>query len=323
MSAYFIEDIAIRFGVTFLVIQSWIEHKNLKTKKEALVFFEENEELIKAQPFVKWVGGKRQLIEQFQKLFPKKFNDYYEPFLGGGAVFFNIQKRKSYLSDMNAELINVYQIIKSKPEDLIKYLKSIEHSKETYLEIRAWDRVKGWEKKYNKVARAARFIYLNRTCFNGLHRVNSRGEFNVPMGAYKNPDYVQEENIRNTSLLLNKTEAEIKVESFEHVCDKAEEGDLIYFDPPYDVLSETANFTSYNKVGFGHDMQIKLAETFRELDKKGCFVMLSNHNTPFIRELYSSLGIKKLRFEIVQARRNVNRNSSGRGSVGEIVVLNY
>ncbi len=318
MSTLLINNLAIRFGLTFLVVKSWIEHKNIRSSEEATVFFEENIDYIKAQPFVKWVGGKRQLIEQFQSLFPKKFNNYFEPFLGGGAVYFNLQKKKSYLSDMNAELINTYQVIKNDHKKLIKFLKSIEHSKEKYLEIRAWDRVVWWENHYSDIERAGRFIYLNRTCFNWLHRVNSRGEFNVPMWAYRNPDYIQEENITNVSKLLNATEAEIQVESFEHILDKAEKWDFIYFDPPYDVLTNTANFTSYNKDDFGRDMQTRLAEVFRALDKRWCRVMLSNHNTPFIRELYDGF-----RFEIVQARRNVNRNSSGRGSVEEIVVLNY
>lgn len=318
MSALIIEDIAKQFGLNFWVVKSWIEHHGFTTEIEVRIFFEENKEIIKAQPFVKWVGGKRQLIEQFQKLFPKEFNDYYEPFLGGGAVFFNIHKKKSFLSDMNAELINTYLVIKNDHKKLIKYLKGIEHTKEKYLEIRAWDREKDWTKKYSDIERAARFIYLNRTCFNWLHRVNSRGEFNVPMGAYKNPDYVQEENITNVSKLLNATEAEIRVESFEHVLDNAKKWDFIYLDPPYDTLTETANFTSYNQDSFGREMQARLAETFRTLHKRGCKVMLSNHNTPYIRELYSGF-----RFEIVKARRNVNSNATGRGEVEEIVVLNY
>ncbi len=320
MSAIIIQDIASRFELNFWVIQSWIENMNLKDMFQAEIFFEENIDYIKAQPFVKWVWGKRQLIEQFHSLFPKptEYNNYFEPFLWGGAVFFNLQKKKSYLSDMNEELINTYQVIKHSPKELIKFLKSIQHSKETYLEIRAWDRQKDWTKKYDSIQRAGRFIYLNRTCFNWLHRVNSRGEFNVPMGAYKNPDYIQEKNILNVHKLLKKTEADIQVESFEHVLDKAEKWDFIYFDPPYDVLTETANFTSYNKDDFGRDMQIKLAETFRTLGKRGCKVMLSNHNTPFIRDLY-----KSYRFEIVQARRAINSNATGRGEVEEIVVLNY
>lgn len=193
----------------------------MKTSEKADIFFSQNEDIIKAKPFVKWVGGKRQLIKQFEQFFPKKFNDYYEPFLGGGAVFFNLQKKKSYLSDINEELINTYQIVKDYPEELITFLSSLTFTKPCYEKIRAWDRVKNGLKKHTKIERAGRFIYLNRTCFNGLHRVNSRGEFNVPMGAYKNPDFVQAKNIRNTSELLRRTEAEIKVESFEHVLDKA------------------------------------------------------------------------------------------------------
>lgn len=320
MSSIAIQDIAFRFWLTFFVAQSWIEQKNIKNQQEAEVFFSENINYIKAQPFIKWVWGKRQLIAQFQELFPKKYNNYFEPFLGGGAVYFNLQKKKSYLSDMNEELINTYQVIKSEPKKLIKFLKSIEHSKEKYLEIRAWDRGQNWTKNHTNIERAGRFIYLNRTCFNWLHRVNSRGEFNVPMWSYKNPDYVQEENIMNVSKLLNETQADIRVEGFEHVLDndKAKAGDFIYFDPPYDTLTDTANFTSYNKDSFGHDMQTKLAETFRALDKRGCKVMLSNHNTPFIRKLY-----RGFRFEIVQARRAINSNATGRGEVEEIVVLNY
>ena len=318
MTTLVLENLAFRFDLSLSIVRSWTEAMDFANEKVAVAFFEENIDYIKAQPFVKWVGGKRQLLSQFAELFPKKFENYFEPFLGGGAVFFNLQKKKSYLSDINVELINAYQVVKNYPEELIQLLKTFEYSKEFYTEIRAWDRELDWQSDHTAIQRAARFIFLNRTCFNGLHRVNSRGEFNVPMWTYKNPDYVQETNIRNTSKLLNRTEAEIQVESFEHVLDKAEKWDFIYFDPPYDVLTDTANFTSYNKDNFGCDMQRKLAETFRELDKRGCKVMLSNHNTPFIRELYDGF-----RFEIVQARRNINSNATGRGEVEEIVVLNY
>ncbi|MBS9783804.1 DNA adenine methylase [Candidatus Gracilibacteria bacterium] len=285
---------------------------------EAEEFFEENKDIIQAKPFVKWVGGKRQLIKQFEKLFPEEFNNYFEPFLGGGAVFFNLQKKQSFLSDINEELINLYQIIQTKPQKLIEFLEEQKISKERFLEIRAWDREEKWTKKYDKIQRAGRFMYLNRTCFNGLYRVNSKGEFNVPFGKYKNPDIVQKENILNASKLLNKTKAEIKLQSFEKVLEKAKKGDFVYFDPPYDVLTESANFTSYDKSGFGQDMQKKLAEVCRKLDKKGVKFMLSNHNTPFIREIY-----KGFTFEVVKARRNVNSKGSGRGEVEEVVVFNY
>lgn len=318
MSTLFFENLAERFWLNLWIVKSWCENLGLTNQAKAEAFFRENEAIVKARPFVKWVGGKRQLIKQFEQFFPTEFGDYFEPFLGGGAVFFNLQKKKSYLSDINEELINTYQTVKDSPEELIAFLSTLEHTKKCYETIRAWDRVKNWQKKHTSIERAGRFIYLNRTCFNGLHRVNSRGEFNVPMGAYKNPDFVQATNIRNTSELLRKTEAEIQLESFEHVLAKAKKGDFIYLDPPYDTLTETANFTSYNKDAFGRDMQVKLAETFRALDKKGCKVMLSNHNTPFIRDIYAGF-----RFEIVSARRNINSKSDARGGVEEIVVLNY
>jgi DNA adenine methylase len=263
MSIILYQGIADRFWLNPWIVRSWCEIFWVKEEKKIITLFEQNRDIINAKPFVKWVGGKRQLIKQFEQFFPTEFGDYFEPFLGGGAVFFNLQKKKSYLSDINEELINTYQTVKDSPEELIAFLSILEHSKKCYETIRAWDRVKDWQKKHTNIERAGRFIYLNRTCFNGLHRVNSRGEFNVPMGAYKNPDFVQATNIRNTSELLRRTEAEIKLESFEHVLKKAKKGDFIYLDPPYDTLTETANFTSYNKDSFGRDMQIKLAETFQ------------------------------------------------------------
>ncbi|MDD2871156.1 MAG: DNA adenine methylase [Candidatus Gracilibacteria bacterium] len=309
---------SIELGIDFQKVKSWLEHMKFINEFDAKAFFIENKDIINAKPFVKWVGGKRQLIEQFKRLFPSDYNNYFEPFLGGGAVFFNLQKEKSFLSDVNAELINLYQVIQSKPKDLIKFLENQEISKERFDEIRAWDRLEGGLNNFSKIERAGRFIYLNRTCFNGLYRVNSKGQFNVPFGKYSNPDIVQKENILNASRLLNETKAEIKLQSFEKVLDKAQTGDFVYFDPPYDVLTESANFTSYNENGFGRDMQTKLRDVFVELDKRGCKVMLSNHNTPFIRELFEGY-----RFEIVKARRNVNSKGSGRGEVDEIVVMNY
>ncbi|MDD5770171.1 MAG: DNA adenine methylase [Candidatus Gracilibacteria bacterium] len=318
MSIIALQSLSQKFGLNLWIVKSWFLQGAFFDLKSGTKFFEENIEIIKATPFVKWVGGKRQLISQLEKLFPKEFNNYFEPFVGGGAVFFNLQKEKSFLSDINEELINTYKVIKENPKKLIKFLETCEYSAYFYEDIRSWDRQEDWQKNYSEIERAGRFIYLNRTCFNGLYRVNSKGQFNVPMGAYKNPDFVQKENIINTSKLLNKTKAEIKLHSFDKVLENANSGDFIYFDPPYDTLSETANFTSYNENGFGREMQKKLAEVFRKLDEKGCKVMLSNHNTPFIREIYDGF-----RFEIVKARRNVNSKASGRGEVEEIVVMNY
>ncbi len=310
--------ISINFWLPFQVVKSWWEHLNMQNLTEAEEFFEENKDIIQAKPFVKWVWWKRQLIKQFEKLFPEEFNNYFEPFLWGWAVFFNLQKKQSFLSDINEELINLYQIIQTKPQKLIEFLEEQKISKERFLEIRAWDREEKWTKKYDKIQRAGRFMYLNRTCFNGLYRVNSKWEFNVPFWKYKNPDIVQKENILNASKLLNKTKAEIKLQSFEKVLEKAKKWDFVYFDPPYDVLTESANFTSYDKSWFWQDMQKKLAEVCRKLDKKGVKFMLSNHNTPFIREIY-----KWFTFEVVKARRNVNSKGSWRGEVEEVVVFNY
>lgn len=318
MSVIALQSLSQKFWLNLWIVKSWFLQGAFFDLKSGTKFFEENIEIIKATPFVKWVWWKRQLISQLEKLFPKEFNNYFEPFVWGGAVFFNLQKEKSFLSDINEELINTYKVIKENPKKLIKFLETCEYSKEFYEEIRSWDRQENWQKNYSEIERAWRFIYLNRTCFNWLYRVNSKWQFNVPMWSYKNPNFVQKENIINTSKLLNKTKAEIKLHSFDKVLENANSGDFIYFDPPYDTLTKNKNFTSYNESWFWREMQKKLAEVFRKLDEKWCKVMLSNHNTDFIREIYDWF-----RFEIVKARRNVNSKASGRGKVEEIVVMNY
>jgi len=310
--------LSIRFWFSTIIVKSWFERSFFSDFFTWIKFFEENKEMINAKPFIKWVWGKRQILPQLQKLFPIEFKNYHEPFLWGWAVFFNIQKRQSFLSDVNAELINTYKVIKENPKKLIKFLETCEYSREFFAEMRSWDRVENWQENYSEVERAWRFIYLNRTCFNGLYRVNSKGQFNVPLGSYTNPDFVQKENILNSSKLLNKTDAIIKLQSFTQVLKNVKFWDFVYFDPPYDTLTETANFTSYNESWFGRNMQIELRDVFVELDKKGVKVMMSNHNTDFIREIYAGF-----RFEIVKARRNVNSKGNGRGEVEEIVVMNY
>lgn len=300
------------------IVQSWCQHKVFASESEAITFFQENQEIIQAKPFIKWVWWKRQLIAQFQELFPKNFNNYHEPFLWGGAVFFNIQKKQSFLSDVNGELINLYQVVQNHPQELIAFLESQEISKERFLEIRAWDREEKYLTKYSIIERAGRFIYLNRLGFNGLYRVNGQGYFNVPFGKYENPDIVQRDNILAASELLRKTEAIIKHQSFEEVLKNAQKWDFVYFDPPYDTLSQTANFTSYVKEDCGKDLQYQLAEVCKKLDEKWVLFMLSNHNTPLIGELYQDFTQ-----HIVKARRNVNSKGTGRGEIEEIVVVNY
>lgn len=266
-------------------------------------------------PIVKWVGGKRQLMFELLKNMPKSYNRYFEPFIGGGALFFELQPENAYISDMNEELIDLYSVVRDNVYELISDLSKHEISKEYFLEIRNLDRTSEY-KNLSDVQRASRFIYLNRTCFNGLYRVNSQGQFNVPFGNYKNPRIVDENNLLNCSELLKNTE--IKCADFSGILSKVKKGDFVYFDPPYVPLNETSSFTSYTKDGFDMDMQFKLREVCDELDSMGVKFMLSNSDTKFVNELYSNYEIKK-----VFASRAVNANAEGRGKITEVLVRNY
>lgn len=275
----------------------------------------------KPKPFVKWVGGKRQLLRQFRDLGlypPEDFdpitNTYYEPFVGGGAVFFDLLPMKAELSDLNYELVTTYNVIKNNVDELIKSLKKHKYEKEYYLKLRAKD-----PKKLSDIEVASRFIYLNRTGFNGMYRVNSRGEFNVPFGKYTNPIICDEENLRRASKALQKVT--VKQRDYKNVLKKAKKGDFVYFDPPYYPVSKTASFTSYTAEAFLEDEQTELRDTFVELHKRGCFVMLSNSNTPFINKIYS--GIPGVKISKVSAGRAINSKASGRGKIAEVLVTNY
>ncbi|MBU3896612.1 MAG: DNA adenine methylase [Nanoarchaeota archaeon] len=267
--------------------------------------------------FVKWAGGKRQLLEQFKKFFPKEAERYFEPFVGGGAVaLYIIQKnnlKEVYLSDVNEELINCYNIIKNNVEELILKLKQHKenHNKEYYYAIRELN-----PSILSDVERASRFIYLNKTCFNGLYRVNSKGKFNVPMGNYKNPSITKDNDLRCLSKLLKNVK--ILLMPFDKVLDYARRRDFIYFDPPYFPLKKGKSFTTYTKDNFLEKEQIRLAEVFRELDKRGCKVMLSNSNTKFIKNLYKDYNI-----HTVKANRMINCDATKRGPISEVVVTNY
>ena len=266
-------------------------------------------------PIVKWVGGKRQLMFELLKNMPKSYSRYFEPFIGGGALFFELQPDNAYISDMNEELINLYQVVKDNVDELIDDLSKHEVSKEYFLEIRNIDRTEKYAELSN-VERASRFIYLNRTCFNGMYRVNSKGEFNVPFGHYKNPRIIDENNLLNCSELLKKTE--IKCADFTEILAKVKKGDFVYFDPPYVPLNETSSFTSYTKDGFDIDMQFKLRDVCDELDSMSVKFMLSNSDTKLVNELYSNYKIKK-----VFASRQINANADGRGKITEVLVRNY
>ena len=266
-------------------------------------------------PIVKWVGGKRQLMFELLKNMPETYNRYFEPFIGGGALFFELQPQNGYISDMNEELINLYSVVRDDVYELIDDLNKHKVSKEYFLKIRNLDRTE----KYNKLSdiqKASRFIYLNRTCFNGMYRVNSQGQFNVPFGNYKNPRIVDAENLINCSKLLKNTE--ICCADFSEILNKVQKGDFVYFDPPYVPLNETSSFTSYTKDGFDLDMQFKLRDVCDELDSKGIMFMLSNSDTKLVNELYSNYEIKK-----VFASRAINANGNGRGKITEVLVRNY
>lgn len=275
----------------------------------------------KPKPFVKWVGGKRQLLKQFRDLGlypPENFdpitNTYFEPFVGGGAVFFDLLPETAYLSDLNNELVVTYNVIKNDVENLIKSLKKHKLDKEYFLKIRAQN-----PEKLSDLNTASRFIYLNRTCFNGMYRVNSKGGFNVPFGKYTNPLICDENNLKKASKALKKVE--IKKQDYREVLKKAKKGDFVYFDPPYYPVSKTASFTSYTSESFLDKEQIELRDTFVELHKRGCFVMLSNSDTPFINKIYSEP--KGLRITKVQAGRAINSDASKRGKITEVLVTNY
>ena len=266
-------------------------------------------------PIVKWVGGKRQLMFELLKNMPKSYNRYFEPFIGGGALFFELQPDNAYISDMNEELINLYQVVRDEVDELICDLQKHDISKEYFMEIRNIDRTEEYQ-NWSDVQKASRFIYLNRTCFNGMYRVNSKGEFNVPFGHYKNPRILDENNLINCSNLLQGIE--IKHADFSEILKKVKKGDFVYFDPPYVPLSETSSFTSYTKDGFDIDMQFKLRDVCDKLDSMGVKFLLSNSDTKLVNELYENYNIKK-----VFASRQINANADGRGKITEVLVRNY
>ena len=276
--------------------------------------------MLKGKPFVKWAGGKRQIMEELKKCVPNEFNAYYEPFVGGGALFFELAPKKAFLNDYNKELINVFECIKEddKFEKMIKELNHHEtlHSEEHYYEVRNIDRNK---KKYDRLSdykKAARTIYLNKACFNGLYRVNSNNEFNVPFGKKAKVNTYEDQNLGIIHGILNLNDIELSSVDFEEAVKNAKKGDFVYFDPPYD--SDTATFNSYTEDGFGKEEQVRLSEVFKRLDKKGCLVMLSNHNTKLINELYKDFNIN-----VIHAKRNINSDGKKRGKVEEVIITNY
>lgn len=276
--------------------------------------------MIKGKPFVKWAGGKRQIIDKLKRYVPDEFNTYYEPFIGGGALLFELSPRRAVINDSNEELMNVYSVLCD--EEKFKKMCSVlnhyekEHCEEFYYDIRNKDRNKNAYMRLSDYTRAARTIYLNKACFNGLYRVNSKNEFNVPFGKKERVNTYDGSNLITVSNYLTMNDVEILSVDFEESVKNAKKGDFIYFDPPYD--SETSTFNSYTEGGFGKDEQIRLAKVFKELDSRGCYVMLSNHNTSLINDLYKNFNI-----HVIEAKRNINSNGKKRGKVKEVIITNF
>ena len=275
-------------------------------------------------PVVKWVGGKRQLIDEIKSRIPKTYKTYYEPFFGGGAVLFALQPKKAVINDLNDSLIKTYKVIKEDADGLIESLSMHKNNSDYFYEIRNEDLCPETFKLKSDVEVASRLIYLNKTCFNGLFRVNSSGHFNTPFGNYKNPNIVNEPVIRAVSKYFNENEISILNGDFAVACQNAQKGDFVYLDPPYDPVSDTASFTGYNAGGFGSEEQIRLRDLCVELDKKGVKFLLSNSATKFIMDLYSSNNFKsKITIDIVKAKRSINSNGNKRGEVDEVLIRNY
>ncbi len=267
------------------------------------------------RPILKWAGGKRQLLASFVPFLPREFNTYIEPFVGGGALFFHLRPDKSVLIDNNPELMNVYNVIKHDVHELIASLKHHKNEKSYYYAIRDMDRDKNIFEKLSDVERASRTIYMNHVCFNGLYRVNRRGEFNVPFGQYTSPLICDEANLLVVHDILQ--DVKLVTGNFDLCLEHARAGDFVYFDPPYVPLSVTSSFTSYTSDAFDQVAQQALYNVFKALDARGCKVMLSNSHCDFVLDLY-----KEYRVETIMASRAINCNAERRGKIKEVLVLN-
>ncbi|MGB3299677.1 MAG: DNA adenine methylase [Phormidesmis sp.] len=272
------------------------------------------------QPFLKWAGGKRQLVPVIKQHIPRRYTQYYEPFMGAGAVLFSLQPAKSIINDTNSELVNCYKVIRDNPDELITLCQQHKNnnSKDYYYKLRVQDRQPCF-KELSPVERAARILYLNKTCFNGLFRVNSQGQFNVPYGDYTNPAIADPAVIKAVSLFLNQRTVRICQGDFANSVSTAKRGAFVYFDPPYHPISDTSSFTGYSANGFGEREQERLKLVCDKLSDRGCNVLVSNSNAPLIRELYSDS-----RYEIVEvsASRTISAVGSKRGKIGELLIYN-
>jgi DNA adenine methylase len=276
-------------------------------------------------PFVKWAGGKSQLLSVIDEMIPDYFDRYFEPFLGGGAVFLHLVNKNrihagAFLSDLNEELVNAYKVARSNVERLIEILTTYERSYKISPARFYYDLRDSTTPPSNKAEWAAKFITLNKTCYNGLYRVNKHGRFNVPMGRYKNPCICDRGNLRNICNVLRDRNIRIALSDYKRILlENAKEGDFVYLDPPYDPMSATARFTGYTYTGFNDKDQCNLAELVKRLDERKCLILLSNSNTPLIKELYRDYKYIKM----VSTTRAINSNISKRNGHTELLISNY
>lgn len=270
-------------------------------------------------PFLKWVGGKRQLMPSIVELMPKNIKElnYIEPFIGGGAVLFHLQPKNAIINDFNKELINVYNVIKNNLNELIVDLKKHDNNADYFYQIRSLDRTEEF-KKLTPVQRASRVIFLNKTCFNGLYRVNNAGEFNAPFGRYKNPNIVNEPTLKAVNKYLNSNNIILRSGDYADVLADVNENSFVYLDPPYHPISESSNFTGYVQGGWDMFDQIRLRETCDQLNARGVKFLLSNSSAPLIKDQYENYNTT-----IVKANRAINSNGADRGEVDEFLIRNY
>jgi DNA adenine methylase len=268
-------------------------------------------------PFLKWVGGKRQIMPEIVKLLPKKITNYYEPFVGGGAVLFNLQPSKAVINDYNNELINVYKVIKNNLNELIEDLKKHKNESDYFYELRSKDRKENF-KELTDIQKASRIIYLNKTCFNGLYRVNNSGEFNSPFGKYKNPNIINEPTLKAVNNYLNSNDITLVSGDYEDILKNATRNSFVYLDPPYHPVSQSANFTGYIQGGWDMYDQIRLKKACDDLNEKGIKFLLSNSATDFIKDQYEDYSITT-----IKANRSINSDGEKRGEVDEFLIRNY
>ncbi len=274
------------------------------------------------KPFVKWAGGKRQLIPILNENLSKSFGTYFEPFLGGGALLFHIlterKGQKCSISDLNSDLVLTYTTIRDRIDEIISSLKN--HEKNYHKDSKSYYYSVRESNPRSEIEKTSRLLFMNRTCFNGLYRVNSKGKFNVPLGRYTNPNIVNEENLRSVSSILQSSKVAIKCRDFESVLRDAKKGDLVYFDPPYQPVSDTANFTSYTNKSFTYEDLNRLADLCLKLDSRGCNVLLSNSDSKEVADMFSG---KSWKIKKIEANRAINSDSKKRTGHSELLIKNY